>query len=162
MNTGQITSAWHKMGFNAASKSSSHLSAVEGILDTVYNSFLKTQQLDEEGKKKRITQLKKENEQERLRLGPNVKWSVNNGECENDPLYTLNIFVLIQRVLSFPPFLKVKLFGKHFEESDTCRGICQSGRSRRANGSFRSANFAAAGRQPRFGFGNARGDTPRA
>lgn len=64
MNTGQITSAWHKMGFNAASKSSSHLSAVEGILDTVYNSFLKTQQLDEEGKKKRITQLKKENEQE--------------------------------------------------------------------------------------------------
>lgn len=64
MNTGQFTSAWHKMGFNAASKSSSHLSAVEGILDTVYNSFLKTQQLDEEGKKKRVTQLKKENEQE--------------------------------------------------------------------------------------------------
>jgi hypothetical protein len=64
LNTEENTLTFHQLGFKAAHKSSSHLSALEGLLATAYNYFLRKQELDEEGIQLRITQLKSEIEQE--------------------------------------------------------------------------------------------------
>ncbi len=55
---------YSQLGFKSAMKSSSHLGAIEGLLATAYNSFLKKQELDEKGIQDRILQLESEVVQE--------------------------------------------------------------------------------------------------
>ena len=58
---------YSQFGFKSASKSNSNPESVEGFLDSVYETFLNDQKLDEDGLKARINKLKSETEQEKVK-----------------------------------------------------------------------------------------------